>query len=194
MKRSRIAGLCLVAACAIFALTASSALATENLPHYGQCVAKSPSKYSNSGCTKLATTEAEGKFEWVPISTNIPFTSLKEKETGEAVLEGASGVKIHCVGQAEKKGEYGPGNEVKNVIGEFSTCATGVFKCESENLSEGLINTEKLIGEPGIVKKELKEEKNIDGNDLRSEAEPGGEKGYLAQFACSGAPVKVRGG
>jgi len=194
MKRTRIVGLCLVAVCAMFALTASSALAFENLPHYGKCVAKSPSKYSNGGCTKKAKTEAEGKFEWQPLAAAVKFTSKKEKETGPAVLESEGGTKISCTEQVEKQGEYGPGNEVKNVIGEFSGCEALGFKCTSEGQKEGLINTKKLIGEPGIVKKELKEEKNIDGNDLRSEAEPGGENGFLAEFSCGGAPVKVRGG
>jgi hypothetical protein len=193
MKRTRIMGLCLVAVCAIFALTASSALATENLPHYGKCVAKAGGPYKNSGCTKLGKTAEEMKFEWQPLTTTVGFKSKKEKETGEAVLESASGTKIHCTEQVEKEGEYGPGDQVKNVIGEFSGCATGTFKCESEGKAEGLINTEKLNGEPGIVTKEAKEQKNIDGNDLRGETAPDGPAN-LAKFSCAGAPVLVRGG
>jgi len=187
MKRTRIMGLCLVAVCALFALTASSALATENLPHYGQCVAKSGGNYTNNGCTKEK--KGAGTFEWEPLTKAVEFTSAKEKSTGEAVLESHGGTKITCTGQAEKVGEYGPGNLVKNVIGEFSGCQALGFKCESEGLKEGLINTKKLHGEPGIVKKEAKEEKNIDGNDLRGELTP-----ELAAFSCGGAPVVVKGG
>jgi len=189
MKRTRIMGLCLVAAGALFALTASSALAFENLPHYGQCVAKTPSKYSNSGCTKLAKTEGEGKFEWVPISTAIPFSSVKEKETGNAVLESASGVEISCTGETSKKGEYGPGNEVKNTEGEFTGCKALGAPCSSEGQPAETIHTRLLHGEPGIVKKEVKEEKNIDGNDLR-----GQETEFLAEFSCGPASVLVKGG
>jgi hypothetical protein len=189
MKRTRIMGLCLVAVCAIFALTASSALAFENVPHYGKCeVGNTSSKYSSPSCTKLAKPGA-GKDEWVPIETAIPFKSAKEKATGNAVLESVGGTKITCTGQVEKTGEYGPGNEVKNIIGEFSGCEALGFKCSSEGKEAGLINTLKLHGEPGIVTKEAKEEKNIDGNDLR------GELGVnLAEFSCGGAPVVVKGG
>jgi hypothetical protein len=193
MKRICTIGVCVATACAIFALTASSALATENLPHYGKCVAKAGGPYKNSGCTKLGKTTEEMKFEWQPLTTTVAFKSNKEKETGEAVLESAGGTKIHCSSQTEKFGEYGPGDQVKNVIGEFAGCATGTFKCESEGQEEGLINTEKLDGEPGIVTKETKEEKNIDGSDLRGEAAPNGSAN-LAKFSCAGAPVLVRGG
>jgi hypothetical protein len=192
MKRSGIVGLCLLAVCALFALTASSALATENLPEYGKCEALEGGKFTNSGCTKEPKTGA-GKYEWHPLAAVVKFTSKKEKSTGNAVLESASGTKISCTEQVEKSGEYGPGNEVKNVIGEFSGCETSGFKCESEGMQEGLINTKKLDGEPGIVKKEAKEEKNIDGNDLRGESAPNGPA-PLAEFSCAGAPVKVKGG
>src|SRR5713226_6850597 len=192
MKRTRIIGLCLVAVCAMFALTASSALATENLPHYGKCTATAVGvgAYKNSGCTKLAKTlPEEHKFEWANLATTVKFHSLKEKETGNAVLEGASGVEISCTGEESKEGEYGPGNEVKNTIGEFSGCKALGAGCSSEGQPIETIHTLKLHGEPGIVKKELKEEKNIDGNDLR--AETGTE---LASFSCGPAPVLVRGG
>jgi len=52
MKRTRIMGLCLVAACAVFAVAATSAFALENLPHYGKCnkTAVGVGKYKNAGC------------------------------------------------------------------------------------------------------------------------------------------------
>src|ERR1700747_2368996 len=159
MKRTRIIGLCLVAACAMFAFTAASASAFENLPHFGKCVAKTGGKYSNSGCTKLAKTVESEKFEWEPLATTVKFTSLKEKETNKAVLESASGTEISCTGQAEKVGEYGPGDQVKNVIGEFSGCEALGASCNSEGAKSGFINTKKLHGQPGIVKKEAKTEK-----------------------------------
>jgi len=189
MKRTRIVGLCLVAVCAIFALTASSSLAFENLPHLGKCEPQAGGKYKASGCTKLGKTAEEMKFQWTPLTTTVPFKSKKEKETGNAVLESVSKSKITCTEQVQKVGEYGPGDRVKNVIGEFSGCESSGFKCNSEGQPPGLINTTKLHGEPGIVTKEAKEEKNIDGNDLRGEAGPN-----LAEFSCGGAPVLVKGG
>src|SRR5437588_3889427 len=164
MKRTRIVGLCLVAVCAVFAVTASSALAFEDLPHYGKCTAKAGGKYKTGGCTKLGKTAEEMKFEWEPLATTLKFTSAKEKETGKAVLEGASGVEISCENETSKEGEYGPGDQVKNTRGEFTGCKALGAGCASEGQPSETIHTNLLHGEPGIVTKELKEEKNIDGN------------------------------
>jgi len=193
MKRTRIMGLCLVAICAVFAVATTSAFATENLPHYGKCIkgAIGSGPYSNAGCTKLAKVVEKELYKWQPLTTTVKFTSLKKKETGPAVLEGSSGSEISCTVQKEtKEGEYGPGgDEVKNVVGEFQNCETSGFKCKSAGQSEGNIDTFKLHGEPGIVTKVLKEEKNVDGNDLRGQA--GTE---LAAFTCGPVTVKVTGG
>jgi hypothetical protein len=191
MKRTRIMGLCLVAVCAVFAFSATSAFATENLPHFGKCAKKAGGLYKNGGCTKLAKEAVEEhKFEWTTLgATLVKFTSKKLSTSGKAVLEGSSGSEITCDEQKQTIGEYGPGDQVKNVIGEFSTCQTSGFPCKSTGQNEGEIFTKKLHGEPGIIKKVLKTEKNEDGNDLR--AETGTE---LAAFVCGPVSVKVTGG
>jgi len=191
MKRTRIMGLCLVAVCSVFAFTATSAFATENLPHLGKCakVGVGNGKYKNAGCTKLG---GEEKFEWTTLGTQqVKFESKKQEGSGPAVLEGVSGSEISCTEQIQKPafGEYGPGDQVKNVVGEFTNCETSGFKCKSSGASEGEIKTFKLKGEPGIIKKVAKEEKNEDGNDLV--AETGTE---LAAFVCGPVSVKVTGG
>jgi len=189
MKRTRIMGLCLVAVCAVFALTATSALALENLPHYGKCE-KVKGPYSNSGCTKLAKVAEKEKYSWVPMGTKtVGFTSKKQTGSGKAVLEGASGSEITCEQQSQKEGEYGPEDQVKNVVGEFSGCQTSGFECNSEGKGKGLIDTFKLHGEPGIVEKLAKTEKNVDGNDLRAQSGT-----QLAKFVCGPVEVKVTGG
>jgi len=186
-------GLCLVAICAVFAVATTSAFATENLPHYGKCVkgAAGSGPFSNAGCTKLAKVVEKELYKWEPLASTVKFTSLKKKETGPAVLEGVSGSEISCTVQKEtKEGEYGPGgNEVKNVVGEFQNCETSGFKCKSAGQTEGNIDTFKLHGEPGIVTKVAKEEKNVDGSDLRGQT--GTE---LAAFTCGPVSVKVTGG
>jgi len=191
MKRTRIMGLCLVAVCAVFAFSATSAFATENLPHYGKCAKKTGGKYKNGGCTKLATTVESEKFEWTTLgATTVKFTSKKKAETGPAVLESVTGSEISCTEQVQaKNGEYGPGDQVKDVVGEFDNCETSGFKCKSTGKLEGEIDTFKLKGEPGIVTKAAKTEKNVDGNDLV--AETGTE---LAAFICGPVSVKVTGG
>src|SRR2546426_10464768 len=97
MKRTRIMGLCLVAACAVFAFAATSAFATENLPHFGKCAKKTGGKYKNAGCTKLAKTVEEEKFEWTTLgAAEVKFSSKKQEGSGPAVLEGVSGSEISC--------------------------------------------------------------------------------------------------
>jgi len=189
MKRTRIMGLCLVAVCAVFAFAATSGAFAEDLPHYGKCTKKAGGTYKSSGCTKLAVSTEEHKFEWEPLTTTVKFTSSKLVGSGPAVLESVSGSEISCEQQTEKEGEYGPGDQVKNVVGEFDVCETSGFKCKSSGASEGAINTFKLHGEPGTIKKVAKTEKNEDGNDLR--AQTGTE---LAAFTCGPVSVKVTGG
>jgi len=149
------------------------------------------SKFKNSGCTKLAGgTLSEHKFEWTPLSTIAKFTSKKKELTGKAVLEAKNGNEISCTEQVQTIGEYGPGNtQIKNVIGEFSGCEASGAECNSAGKAAGHIDTFKLHGEPGVVKKEASEEKNIDGTDLRGETSE-----LLAEFTCGPLPVKVRGG
>jgi len=182
-------GLCLMAVCAMFALTATVASA-ENLPHFGFCKAQAGGKYKSSGCTKLAKTAEEEKFEWSALATTVAFTSAKEKETGPAVLEAASGTEISCTAQVQKQGEYGPGDQVKNIIGEFAGCKALGGSCNSPGKAAEHIDTLLLHGEPGVVTyNPTKSEKNIAGSDLRGE---GSE--FLAEFSCAAAPVKVKGG
>jgi hypothetical protein len=190
MRGMRAAGLCLLAVGVLFAVTASGAAAFENLPHFGKCAALAGGKYKNSGCTKLGKTAEEMKFEWTPLGEGlVKFTSAKEKETGNAVLESASGTEISCTEEKSKEGEYGPGDQVKNVVGEFAGCKALGSGCNSTGQPAEHINTLKLHGEPGIVIKEPKEEKNVAGSDLR-----GQEGEFLAEFSCGPAPVLVRGG
>jgi hypothetical protein len=183
--------LCAMGACLVFALVASSALATENLPHYGKCAKKAGGKYKNSGCTKLAKSAEEEKFEWTTLgATTVKFESKKQEASGPVVLGSATGSEISCTEEEQTKhGEYGPGDQVKDVIYEFKNCEMSGFKCKSSGANEGEIDTFKLHGEPGIVQKVAKEEKNVDGYDLTAE-----EGTDVAAFACGPISVKVTGG
>jgi hypothetical protein len=117
MKRTSSIGLCLVAVCAMFALTATSAFATPGSLEWGKCVeGAAGTKFSNNGCTKPSGT---GKYGWVPLEgSTFAFTSAKKAKTGNAVLESSGGNSVSCTGLKQTKGEYGPGkDEVKNVVG-----------------------------------------------------------------------------
>src|SRR4051794_40291263 len=97
MNRTRIMGLCLIAVCAVFAFSATSAFAVEATPgslEFGKCAKKAGGKFKNGGCTKFAKTVEEEKFEWTPLSGSVKFKSKKKAETGNAVLESITKVEI----------------------------------------------------------------------------------------------------
>lgn len=191
MKLVKTTTLSIAAVCALSAFGTTSAFAFANLPHYGQCEATGTgTEYSSATCTKP---QANGGHFWHPISTlanTIPFTTLKATATGEAVLETMAGNTIHCNAQKSSHGEFGPGNELKKVVLEFQGCEALGMSCKSTGQAAGNVNTNNLIGEPGIVKKETNEQKNIDGTDLR--VEPPGT--VFAEFDCGPVAAVVRGG
>jgi hypothetical protein len=178
----------LALACVAVAATASSALAFENVPHYGRCVENSGGAYSTAGCTKI-NAKATKHYEWEPLATTIPFTAQKERNTGNALLETLDGTQAPACTGATETGEYGPGSQVKNVVIEFTGCKGGGAGCNSEGQKAEVIDTNKLHGEPGVVKEEVINEKNIDGVDLRSQ-----ESEFVAQFSCGPAPGELKGG
>ena len=82
MKYMRVAGLCLVAVCALFAVT-SSAFATEGSLEFRKCnkTEIAEGTYSNAGCTKIAKTDETNKFNWGSLSgKTVQFTSAKGAE------------------------------------------------------------------------------------------------------------------
>jgi hypothetical protein len=166
-----------------------AATPTENLPTLGKCTAKAGGKYSNESCWKLATRPEAEKFEWEPLTGTVKITSAKVKGTSNAVLETANGTEVSCTGQKGTLGEYGPGNQLKNIVAEFTGCKAPGAGCNSEGQPSEQVNTKALHGEPGVFKREAKEQKNIDATDLRAQSSED-----LAEFSCGPAPVLVKGG
>ena len=89
MKYMRVAGLCLVAVCALFAVT-SSAFATEGSLEFGKCnkTAIAEGTCSNAGCTKIAKTDEINKFNWESLlGKTVQFTSAKGAEPATRCLK-----------------------------------------------------------------------------------------------------------
>jgi hypothetical protein len=182
-----------VAGCATFALLASTAFATPGSLGFGKCAAQAGGKFKNGGCTKLAKSPEEQKFEWTPLASTVGFTSEKNPETPNAVLESASGVEVSCKSQVQEEGEYAAAKEQSNVVERFSGCETLGTAChnEGEQASEGRIHTNKLRGVPGVITPNPmgKEQKDTLGIDLKPQTATN-----VAEFECGPAPVIVRGG
>ena len=184
------------AAWAAFAVTTAmlvgvaSAAATPGSLEFGRCVAKTPSKFRNNNCTKKAKTEAEGKFEWEPLTSGIKSVAKKERETHAVEFESAGGSKFLCTAMNQTAGEFGPGSDEESNVQWLAAggCEALGGKCESAGRGEGEIAFNTLRGVLGIVKAEAKEEKDIVGIVFAPQSGP-----YLAEFSCLGAPVKVRG-
>src|SRR5437763_8854463 len=115
MVRRTTAAACLLTACAMFALLSTSALATPGSLEFGKCAKTAGGKFKNAGCTKLAKTAEEQKFEWAPLGTTVAFTTAKKAETGEAVIGNGAGNQVSCSTESSTAGEFGAGRkEQKN--------------------------------------------------------------------------------
>ena len=174
MRHVRMLGLCLVAVMAFGAWAVSSASA---LPEFGECVAKSGGKYSDSNCTVKAK-KGTGAYEWVKesqieasrrhisgesgrgvLKTNIVICdpgqkNVKECAAGEERNEAP--LEVECSSQ-QNAGEISGSKTVTNVTVVFHGCALeGTIPCaNSPEAGEIIVNT--LKGELGYINKSAKE-------------------------------------
>jgi hypothetical protein len=186
MRSARAVGLCLAAAM-VLAVAPADAQATAGSLEFGKCFAMSGGKYANAACTKPAKPGKETD-EWEPLASGVESRGVKERETGEAVLEGTGGTKVHCTGMKQAAGEY-RSHEEAGIVWVFTGCESGAVKCNSAGGNEGEVAWNALRGEPGVVTKELKEEKDIIG--IAFSPQSGTDD---ADFSCGPIPLVVRGG
>jgi hypothetical protein len=183
MRRTRVIGLCLVAAFALSAGMVASASAAA--PSFGRCQAKVGGKYENAGCTKEAKEVAKQKFEW---TNTIAKNKFKAHMTGTlATLETVKGTKITCKAEKNSGAEYSGEKSVAKIVAEFSGCETGGIECA--NAGKGEIITKSLSGTLGVEK--LGTTPPINNKlEVQLVAEAGGN---LAEFKCSTISIEVKG-
>jgi hypothetical protein len=184
MKRMRLAGLGLLAALALSATAAGTALAAHN-GEFGECikVAAGTGVYGNSGCTVAG---GEKKFVWHPLASPDKFTSSIKPET-IATLETVGKTKVTCKHETGT-GEIANTKEFRNVVSDFTECSSSGFACISAGAKEGEIVTKALSGETGLEKLGETEAKN----KLAAEFHPQ-EGTRLVEFSCAGIPIEVIG-
>jgi hypothetical protein len=194
MRRIRIVGLCLIAACVVTVVAAVSASAAA--PEFGRCLkqaTKSLSNYDSSKCVKLASedsgTEAEklkkGNYQWFPGVVKNKFTTAIKSGT-IATLETVGGTKITCTGETSS-GEYTSTKTVGKMVAKFTGCETNKLKCESAGAGSGNINTAPLGGPIGFETEVSPPSKDHLASELHSES------GNIAEFECAGLKVVVKG-
>ncbi len=116
MKRTRIMGLCVMAALAAFALSAMAA-SSASAGTYKDCVAQKKGEYTNATCSTKSAKAKKGKYELAPVATCV---AMKKGEYTNATCTTKSA--------KAKKGKY----EKATKLGY--TTATGEAKLETPSL------------------------------------------------------------
>jgi len=195
MKRTKILGLCLVAAFAIsIAVTATSAMA---LPEYGICVLKEKTgKYADTNCVKKATTGEKTIVTKYEFKKEIPGGLSPEKgltaKGGHSSLETEEGSKIECTSSATKgeilvkivSGKQAPSKEVTNVVAKFFGCTEVGKNCQNTGAPLGEITTNPLKGPLGYISGKV-----VGGGGspvIGQELTPVAAKKLFVTFECEG--------
>jgi hypothetical protein len=186
MKRTRIIGLCLVAAFMIGAVAAASATATP--PEYGRCLKQSGGAYKNGGCT-IPSVPGEEKYEWFPgPGPKNKFTSTLKAET-LATLETTSGVKVVCKGETNS-GEYTGTKTISNLQITFTGCEVNGVPCNTAGAKTGEVVAQPL--EAALAFAIFNKKGKREGTGVGRATFPVvGE--VMIEMECGGAPVVVRG-
>ncbi len=192
MKRMRILGLALVA---VFAVAVAASASASAAPTWFECakVAKVEGKYhgkfSDKACTVGST---EGKYE---LAEGIGKGKAFKGKGGESKLRSSTpfGTELNVTcGKFKDEGHIanvgGTGYAV-GVTASFSKCEFQGEKCTTPGAKTGEIKTKMLAGPLGYINDENPEAPVV-GQDLASEAEPGGS---LAEFNCTIVNVHVIG-
>jgi hypothetical protein len=185
MKRTRVLGLCLVAAIALSLTVAVSAQAGAgnpgNGPEYGKCKKKAKGDFADANCTTLAPDKANkdhGKFEFVQVVPGPTFSSTSV--SGIAFLELENGIKTEC-NHSTDVGKVNTATTNEEVI-TLAQCEVLHKKCNSPLQPPGTIKTE-LESVLGWVRKATNEV-GVDFNANLSANPP-----YLVEFECPGSPA-----
>jgi hypothetical protein len=185
MKRTRMAGLCLVAVCVIGVSAAATASAA--LPELGRCVnVGSGGKYKYKNCV-VPSAKGNGAYEWLPGPGAKPKFLV---EIGEVELETVGKAKVAC-GFSELTGEW-TGAKTASVNLRFQGCLnTGTGKsCQSQPNQPAQITTSTVFegeeipapieGELGFIKKPPMPQVGLD-------LKPKEGSSNLLSFSCGGS-------
>jgi hypothetical protein len=189
----RTLGVCLIAVCAITALSSASASAA--LPEWGKCVkvpvevkgkVKTKGKYADPNCTE----KTGGEYEFLKGTEGTAATAFTARQTSEkAELETSQGVSVECTSTVAT-GNISGTKEVSSVEVTFEGCRLPLltFTCESYFeeqypnkyiYNEGEIVTRGLKGFLGYISGEGMESPSV-GLALVPEE----KHGLFAEFVC----------
>lgn len=188
MRRLQIMGLCVIAACAVAAIIASSASAA--VPTWYEC-AKAPKigkektgDYNDKLCT---SPNAEGKGAYV-LQEGVARDKRFKGKSGTAVLHVQTflGDEMVTCKKSIDAGVPKLPNREGGVEIVLQHCVAQGKKCTSAGEKAGFIRLHALTGELGY----LEESPVVVGIRLELESEPGG---VIASFDCEGLEASVSG-
>jgi hypothetical protein len=189
MKRIRIAGLCLVAVCAIAsAATTASAYELTGVPELGRCVKVAPGAglYKYKNCVK-GTSTGPGQYEWQPGPGEKGSFFV---EIGEVELETVGKAKVAC-GFSELTGQW-TGGKTATINLRFQGCLNTVTakSCQSQANQPAQITTSTFFeGEeiPNPIEGELGFIHNAKPFKVGLDLKPKEGQTNVLTFSCGGA-------
>lgn len=160
-------------------------------PEFGRCIKTVGGEFEDPGCTKAAI--GSGSYEWhSAFGGTAPLEkrsfSIAIKEGTVSTLETVTKTQMTCEG-ASSSGEYTGNRTVGNVVVKFTKCSAFESSCASSGAPAGTIVTRTLEGALGIEEVGGAPVEDAIAEDLF----PVGRSGAIAEFACSGLPVKISG-
>jgi hypothetical protein len=221
MRRIKMIGLCVVAACAFAALAGAS---TASAASFNVCVPAKHGNYADAACSKLAEKKGapapgKGKFEKAAVGSCVPQKHGEWKDAACTVHGEKKGLPVAGKGKFEIVKAPGPASvvggaaELKSAAGKITctassgteqitgaksiTATTTFTGCETagnkcSNGAEGEIKTFQLHGVL-VEPTPGKASINLTGEGKDGLGAPNEGK-YLAEFGCVVAAVRVEGG
>lgn len=161
-------------------------------PEFGRCIKTVSGEFEDAGCTKVASGPS-GSYEWHPAFggsaplEKVGFT-IALKEGTLATLETVGKTQMNCEGTSAS-GDYTGNKVVGKVVVTFTKCSAFEASCTSAGSAAGTIVTRTLEGTLGVEELGAVPVENAIAEDLY----PVGRSGAIAEFTCSGLPVKITG-
>lgn len=187
----RLARTSVVTLLALLALggTANAYINTPVLPEYGRClkVTAPTGAYKTGVCTTLGLPKAH---EWFPAFGTSPLVKagFTLASTGSVYLEGkVSHDRLTCAA-ATGAGSYTSNTTTGKIVLTLTGCEIKALGFKCENKGPGVIETNALAGELGVIKAEPPLVHAQIGERLAPET--GGQP--LAEFTCAGGGVLVK--
>jgi hypothetical protein len=186
-------------------------------PQYGQCVAQKHGEYTDAGCAAKSKKPMKGTFEWKPGPAPVCFAHAKGEYTdasctvksakphkgsfekqagprftstsGPIALEtpGLGGGKVTCAGSTAAGEITGVNTGVERIT--FTGCEMAGKKC----MSEGADGTPS--GTAGVIESNLLDTRLLGPVEgaVWTELLSGEHQPYLAEFACEGPRLRIKG-